>query len=128
MRRMTLVAMVTAGAALCVSCGSGVSSYAEGIEMQAGIMEEMLEVLEGVDDEASAEKAAGKIEALGTRLAEVAKQIQQLPEPSTEELQQIAQEQSEKRRDFQEQAGTQMMKLAQYKSLRDAWMRALSTM
>lgn len=128
MRRMTLVAMVTAGAALCVSCGGGVSSYEEGIEMQADIMEEMLEVLEDVDDEASAEKAAGKIEALGTRLTEVAKQIQQLPEPSMDELQRIAKGQSDKRRDFQEKAGTQMMKLAQYQSLRDAWMRALSNM
>lgn len=43
-----------------------------------------------------------------------------------EEMQKIAEKQARKSREFQEKAAEQMVKLAEYDSLRDAWMRALS--
>ena len=118
-RTLTIVSV----ALVCASCG-GVDSYEDAVNAQTDIMAEMLEVLEGVDDEASAEKAAGKIEALGTQLAEIAKQMQEMPRPSMEELQEIGQKQRARTQEFQEKAVPQMMKLAQYPALREAWMRA----
>lgn len=89
-------------------------------------MNEMVSVLEGVTDEESANDAAGEIEALGTRLAEVASLIPDLPRPSMEELEEIGQQQRAQGREFQNQAAAQMMKLAGYPSLADAWTRAMS--
>jgi len=120
--------MVTLVGMLCIACSSGISSYEEGIEAQSDIMSEMVSVLEGVTDEASAEEASGKIEALGNRLGELAMQVQELPEPTMEEMQEIARKQSTQQQDFQNKALPQMMKLAQYKSLSDAWTRALTNM
>ena len=91
-------------------------------------MEEMLSILEGVTDEASAEAASSEIEALGNRLAEIAKQFQELPEPTVEEMQEIGRQQQVRQQDFQNKALPQMMKLAQYKSLSDAWTRAIMNM
>jgi hypothetical protein len=124
MRRILMAAFVSV---LCVSCsGGGINSYEDGIEAQVEIMAEMISVLEGVTDEASADAAAGEIEALGNRLADVAAQIRDLPEPSMEELQAIAERQQARNQEFQMEAASQMMKLAQYESLRTAWMRAIA--
>jgi hypothetical protein len=81
-----------------------------------------------VKDEASAKAAAGKIEALGTRMGEIAKQMAELPRPSDAELQEVAKEQSAKVREFQQDAAEQMMKIAQYPDLQQAWMRAMENM
>ncbi|UCG72367.1 MAG: hypothetical protein JSV45_14150 [Chromatiales bacterium] len=114
--------------ALLLSCGGGIDSYADAVDAQAEIMQEMVSVLEGVTDEASAEKAAGKIEALGTEMAEIAALIPDLPRPSREELEAIGQQQREQGREFQNKTAAQMMKLAQYPVLADAWTRAMSNM
>ena len=110
----------------CIACSGGISSFEEGVEAQAEVMEEMISVLEGVSDEASAEQASGRIEALGTRLAEIAKQFQELPQPTAEEIQEITSKQRAQQQDFQQRAFPQMMKLAQYQSLSEAWTRALA--
>lgn len=104
----------------------GIDSYADAVDAQAEIMNEMISVLEGVTDEESANDAAGEIEALGTRLAEVASLIPDLPRPSMEELEEIGQQQRAQGREFQNKAAAQMMKLAEYPSLADAWTRAMS--
>ena len=80
------------------------------------------------DLQASAKKASGKIEELGTRLGEIAKQAQALPAPSPDEMQEIAQKQMAQGQEFQRNAQAQMMKLAQYPSLMEAWMRAMQNM
>ena len=112
----------------CIACSGGISSYEEGVEAQSEVMEEMLGILEGVTDEASAEAASSEIEALGNRLAEIAKQFLELPEPTVEEIQEIGRQQQARQQEFQNKALPQMMKLAQYKSLSDAWTRALMNM
>jgi len=108
------------------ACGGGIDSYEEGLEAQAALMKEMIGVLEDVTDEASAEKAAGKIESLGGRMGEVAMQISELPQPDAKEMQEIAKQQREAMMEFQQDSVAQMMKLAQYPVLQEAWMNALS--
>lgn len=125
MWRILMVAFV---GMLCTACSGGISSYEEAIEAQAGIMSEMVSVLEGVTDEASADKASTRVEELGNRLAEIAAQVTELPEPTVEELQEIAEKQGAQQQEFQKTAMPQMMKLAEYQSLSDAWTRALSSM
>lgn len=112
---------------VCAACGGGIGSYKEGMEAQFDIMEEMIGVLEGVTDDASAKAAVPKVEALGQRLADLAGQIQKLPEPSMEELQEMA-EIGKRRQSFQSNAGRQMMKLAQYPELTQAFSRAMASM
>ncbi len=116
---------VIASALLITACGGGIGSWEEGIEAQSEIMHDMISVLRDVDDESSAEKAAGKIEALGERLAEISSQLAELPRPDTNEMLDIAQKQRGDMQAFQQDAATQMMKLAQYPVLMDAWMRAM---
>ncbi|MGB5305065.1 MAG: hypothetical protein WBO57_02380 [Gammaproteobacteria bacterium] len=125
---MWRIIMVAVAGLLCGACSGGISSYEDGLKAHAEIMTQMVGVLEGVTDQASADEASGEIEALGNRLAEVAAQVQNLPRPSPEEMQEIAQKQLLQSQEFQKMAVPQMMKLAQYKSLSDAWMRALSSM
>ncbi|MGA8206133.1 MAG: hypothetical protein WB812_16585 [Woeseiaceae bacterium] len=110
------------------SCGGRVDSFEEGMEAQADLMEEMIDVLKGVDDEASAKQAAGRIEEIGARMAEIAKRISALPRPDAEEMQKLAEKQRDRMRSIQQDATKQMTKIAQYPVLRDAWMKAMRDM
>ena len=120
--------MVAGMGALLAACGGGIDSYADAVNAQAEIMEEMVSVLEGVTDEKSADAAADEIEALGKRLMEIGALMPELPRPSMEEMEAIAQKQREQGREFQNKAAAQMMKLAEYPSLANAWTRAMSNM
>lgn len=124
---MWKLAMVAALALLCAACGGGIDSYEDAAAAQMDIMREMIDVLEGVDDDASAEKAAGKIEALGGRMQDIAEQLSKLPAPSRDEMQRIARMQSEVQAEFQQKAMAQMMKMAQYPVLAEAWSNAMMT-
>ena len=106
--------------------GGGIRSYEDAMNANSRIMGEMVDVLEGVNDEASAEKAAAEIEKLGGQLLELAKKTSDLPQPSVEEMERIAREQVAKQQEFQTRAAAQMMKLAEYESLGAAWQRALT--
>ena len=110
------------------SCGGGIDSYEDGMEAQADLMEEMIGVLKGVDDEDSAQKAAARIEEIGGKMAEIANRIAELPRPDAEEMQELAEKQRDRMRTIQQDATEQMMKIAQYPVLRDAWMNAMRTM
>ncbi len=125
MRRVLMVMMV---AVMCASCGGGINSYEDAMDAQVEIMEDMVGVLEGVTDDASAQKAASEIEALGNRMAEVVAHVQELPQPSAEEMQQIAEKYRTEGQEFQERAASQMMKLAEYPALSEAWTRVMANM
>jgi len=120
-------AVITSGL-LISACGGGINSYEDGMEAYADVMEEMVGVLEDVTDEASADKAADKIEALGNRLADIATQVAELPRPDAKEIQEIAEKQRSRMLAFQQDAAEQMMKMAQYPVLQQAWMRAMENM
>lgn len=126
---MWRVTAVIASALLISACGGGgIDSYEEATEAYADVMKEMMNVLEDVTDESSAEKAAGKIENLGNRLAEITKQVEDLPQPSAAEMQKIAEKQIGEMQAFQQDAVVQMMKIAQYPVLQDAWLSAMENM
>jgi len=110
-----------------VSCGGGIGSYEDLMNAQGDLMSEMVNVLEGVNDQDSAETAASKIEAIGSQMAELAQKAQDLPKPSADEMQKIAKKQTERTQVFQEKAAGQMMKLVQYPVLGEAWMKALES-
>ena len=107
------------------ACGGGIGSYEEGLEAQAELMQEMISVLEDVTDEASAQKAAAKIESIGGRMGEIAMQISKLPRPNAKEMQDIAKKRQKEMQAFQQNSMAQMMKLAQYPVLQEAWMSAM---
>ena len=125
-----LRASVAIGCALILSAcgGSGIDSYEDVMNSSVEVMEDMITVLEGVDDEASAEKAADEIEALGDRLAEIAAAAKELPEPSEDEMLALVEDQKDNMMQFQERAMPQMMKMVQYPVLADAWGRAMEKM
>ena len=112
---------------LCAGCGGGVDSYEDGMEAQADVMEEIVEILEGVDDEASAGEAASEIEALGERLAEIDSQMQKLPPPTMDEMQEFAREHGKRRHELQQKASAQLAKLGEYEALRRAFSRAMAS-
>ena len=116
-------------AMILVACGGdGIDSYDDVMEASVEVMEEMITVLEGVDDEASAEKAANEIEVLGNRLAKIADAAKGLPEPSEEEMLAMVEDQKDSMMAFQQRAMPQMMKMVQYPVLADAWGRAMENM
>ena len=117
---------ITLAAVVLASCGGGINSYEDAMNAQSDIMRDMVQVLEGVNDEESAEKAAAKIEAFGTELMEIANQVKDLPRPSMEEMQKISKKQMEHSGEFQTKAAGQMMKLMQYPVLGKAWTNAMS--
>jgi hypothetical protein len=90
-----------------------------GLEAQLEITQEILDTLEGVTDPASAEAAEPVIEALANRLAEVGAQIRELPKPEPEVLREIAEPHSERTQEML----TQLLKLAEYPELREAFAR-----
>ena len=122
-----LVTIIASGM-LISACGGGIDSYEDGIEAQADVMLEMVDVLEGVDDDASAKKAAEDIEDLGNRLAEIAGQMRELPRPDASEMQDIMRKQQTEMQAFQQDSAAQMVKLMQYPVLTEAWMRAMENM
>ena len=125
MRRMATLMVV---GLMLSSCGGGIDSYEDGMEAQADLMEEMIGVLKGVDDEDSAQKAAARIEEIGGKMAEIANRIAELPRPDAEEMQELAEKQRNRMRSIKKDATEQMMKIAQYPVLRDAWMNAMRDM
>ena len=122
-----VITVITSGLIIS-ACGGGIGSYEEGMEAYADVMEEMVSVLEDVTDESSAQKAAGKIEKLGNRLAEITTQVRDLPRPDAKEMQEIAKKQRTEMQAFQQNAAAQMMKLVQYPVLQEAWMSAMENM
>jgi hypothetical protein len=65
------------------------------------------------------------MEALGAQMAEVISQTRALPQPSAEEVQEGAKKYDARWQEFQQDASQQLMKLAEYESLTEAWMRAM---
>jgi hypothetical protein len=115
-----------AAALILIACGGGIGSYDEGMEAQLNAMEDMVKVLKGVTDQSSAEAATSKIESIGERMADVAAQMQKLPQPDMEEMQALMEKHGRRMQQFQGEAMGQLMKLAKYPELMDAYTRAVS--
>jgi len=122
---MFKLAIFSAVALLVCACGGGINSYEDGVKAEAKIMNEIVKVLESVDDEESADAAAGRIEELGKEFADLAQKIAKLPPPSSEEIQRISRKQNAYTQEFQKKIVPQMMKFAKYPVLSDAWSKAM---
>ena len=114
--------------AACGGDSGSIDSYEAGVEAHTQFMTEMVKVLEGVTDEASANKAAAEIEELGGRLASISAQMAKLPRPDAAEVEKLAKQRRAEGMAFQERAAAQIEKLAQYPALLEAWTRAMDTM
>ena len=126
---MRAATVLSCGLILVACSGSAkINSYEDGMKAQVEVMEEMIAVLKGVNDEDSAKDAATKIESLGNRMGEIVNQISELPQPSVEEMQAITEKFAKDGQNFQQQAPEQMLKLVQYPALQEAWMRAMENM
>jgi len=124
MKRSFWIAL--AAVAICTACGGGIGSYDEGMEAQLDSMEELVAVLEGVTDEGSAKAATAKIESIGEHMAEVAMQMSELPQPDAQEMQALLEKYGKRMQQFQGEAVEQLMKLAKYQDLMDAYTRAMA--
>lgn len=74
---------------LAAGCGSGVGSHDEAADETLKAMQEFATILEGVKDKATAAAARPRIEALGKRLDEIRKGIEELGEPTEEESKRV---------------------------------------
>ena len=103
--------------ALCVACGDSIDSHEDAMEAQIDVMDEMIEILEGVTDEASAKGAIPDMEALGKRMAEIAEQVKKLPQPTMEEMQAMQSDYMKRLQDSQKKVYATLSKLAEYPEL-----------
>ena len=113
---------------LCAACGGSVDSHDDAMAAQIDLMEEMIEVLEGVTDEASADAAIPDMQALGKRGAEIAAQVKKLPQPSMKEMQAVQKKHAKRMQGMQQTLGQQFQKLAKYPKLGKAATEAMSGM
>jgi len=111
---------------LCAACGGSIDSHDDAMAAQVDLMEDMLDVLEGVTDEASAEDAIPDMEELGKRASEIAARVKELPQPSTEEMQAVQKKYAKQLAALQKKVGEQFQKLAQYPKLGQATTNAMS--
>lgn len=111
-----------------VACGGSVSDHDEAMEAQMDLMEEMVGILEGVTDKASAEKAKPEMEALGKKAQKLAEEIEKLPQPDQAELKRLQEKYQPRMEEFQKKAMEHMMKLMTYPELSEATQKAMSGM
>lgn len=118
-RIILTIAVVACGLAAC-----GGNSHEAIREEQLDLMDEMLDILEGVHDDASAKEAGKKVEALTEDIQKLAKRAQELGEPTPEQqkrLEEIAQQRQE---EFGKRMPAIMTKIMQYPELQQAFTEA----
>jgi len=111
---------------LCVACGDSIDSHEDAMEAQIDVMDEMIEILEGVTDAASAKGAIPDMEALGKRMAEIAEQVKKLPQPTMEEMQSMQSDYMTRLQDSQKKVYATLSKLSEYPELSRAMTRAMA--
>jgi DNA-binding NarL/FixJ family response regulator len=112
---------------LCAACG-GVSSHEDAMGQQIDIMDDMLDLLEGVNDKDSAEAAVPELKAIAERARKVAEQMKELPQPSAEEMKRLQEKHQKKLSERQGEIMKQLGKLMQYPELAKAWQDAMSSL
>lgn len=111
-------------ALLCVACGKKIETHADAGEANLEIYEDMIEILEGVTDEASAKDAIPEMEEIGRRIAEVQKAIKDLPQMTKEDIDAMS-EMAKKTQVKQREVQQQFAKLGQYPELMQAVQNAM---
>jgi hypothetical protein len=124
----TLPALFAVVGLLLCSCGGKVDSYEEAMDAHLQIMDDMVSVLEGVTDQASAKAAQEDLAAIGQRARDLADQTKGLPQPDEAERKRMMDKGEARAQELQQQMMKQMMKLAQYPELQKAVSDAMSQM
>ncbi|MHC4493992.1 MAG: hypothetical protein ACYTDU_20545 [Planctomycetota bacterium] len=103
------------------ACGD---SHESVVDEQFDLMEEMLDILDGVTDEASAKEAAKDVEALGEKLADLQKRMEKMPEPTPEQQKKMQAMVAERQADYVKPSQQFAAKMMQYPELMQAFSRA----
>lgn len=107
------------------ACGAG--SHEAAVEEQMDLWGEILDIMEGVDDQESAKEAAKKIEALGEDMGKLAKRMQEMGEPSPEEQKRIEEMMKDREKEFQDRSQKLAMKMMQYPEVMQAFQKAMNS-
>lgn len=100
------------------------ASHEEALERQSALVGEITTVLQTVEDEASAEQAAPRVEELSRELQKLAVQMNSMPPLSWEEQDRLTRERARSGAARRE-SGRQMLKIEQYPVLQEAWKRGM---
>lgn len=108
------------------ACGG--ESHEAVMDEQFDLMGEIFDILDGVEDEASAKEAAKKIEALGEKLTDLAKRAEKLPEPTPEQEKALEARARERQAEFEKRSRAFATKMMQYPDLAQAFSQAMQAM
>jgi len=95
------------------------------VDEQFDLMDEMLEIVEDVTDEASAKEAAKKLEALGEKLADLQKRMEKMPDPTPAEQKQLEARVAARQADYMKRSQEFGAKMMQYPELMEAFSKAM---
>ncbi|MHC4550147.1 MAG: hypothetical protein ACYTEZ_15355 [Planctomycetota bacterium] len=115
---------VTAAVLGLVLAACGGDTHESVAEDQFDLMEEILEIMDGVEDEASAKEAAKEIEALGEKIAALQKRAEALPEPTPEQEKELEAMVRERQADYGKRSQELAAKMMQYPELLQAFAKA----
>jgi len=104
------------------ACGD---SHESVLDEQFDLREEMLDILDGVTDEASAKDAEGELEALGEKLMALQKRMAAMPEPTAEEQKAIAEMMTERQADYEKRSQAVFSKMMKYPGLAEAFSKSM---
>jgi signal transduction histidine kinase len=104
------------------ACGD---SHESVVDEQFDVMEEMLDILDGVTDEASAKEAGKELEALGEKLADLQKRMEKMPKPTPEQKKRLQAILTERQADFKKRSQTVLSKMMKYPELAQAFSKSM---
>ena len=106
----------------------GADTHESVVDEQLTLMEEMADILESVNDEASAKEAEAKMAALATDAEELEARMKKLDPPTQEEDKALETKHGARMKKVMERIMSLSMKAMQFPALRDAMTRANEAM
>ena len=121
MRFRIIMSAAVLGLVLSACGGDSPESIAE---EQFDLMDEMLDILEGVTDQDSAKEASKEMEALAKKMADLEKRMEKMPDPTPEQQKRLAEIAKEHQEEFGKRMQEVMSKMMQYPELGEAFSKA----
>ena len=116
------VLILTLAAFLVPACGD---SHESAQEESMDVMDEMLEVVEGIKNSDDAKAAEEKLKELGEKWQAVVERVKELGEPSNEEAAELREKFGKRQDELQQRLAKLMPKLMQFPDLGKAWADAM---
>lgn len=104
------------------ACGG--NSHEAIVDEQFDLMDEMIEILDGVTDQESAKEAAKKLEALGEDMQALAKRAEEMGEPTPEQQKKLEEIAKKRQEEYSKKMQGVMTKMMQYPELGQAFSKA----